>query len=621
MNEMAATLVSCLARTSGWLSLAAIVAFVLLRGLRCRSPGMHRAAWALVLLAGWAFVRGSVTIPWYERPSVARPLPPPPTSEVIEAPQSAEPLPASAAADAAPREVGAAPTDSPPQAGASGVFWPALLAGGWLLGLLAIVGYWLVGYVRFVRALPFGLPLTEEWEAEWRDSLADCGVRRSVRLCVANAAGPLTCRVWGGYRLLVPAGLWHELSSPERRAILRHELAHVRRGDLVTSLVARCLALPHWFNPFAWWAVRNFEECGEWACDDSARGREPADAPAYARVLLRLGQADRQPRFGAAIGGRRLSTRIKRILTGALPEDSTMKKSVLVGSIGLVMFIAAVEWRFGPRGAGAGEQELEGTPSQPNVGRALLERLARDAAKTYEATTASYDVGTSIMADVYVWSRRWLDAERNLARTDAEEIVAMRAHRHRMKNLFLKVNALYTTGSKGGELEKFHATKYYLAEADVWLAEARSRATGKQESVEDVRVSFEGPAGMIVTWDEKGQGEFDSERLVTPAAHDFAAGQIYRLRIGGFKDAADVKLIGTLELAASAERDVPVDIGLAEVKRIVLDNTGLTKVFYRAEDGRIGTVSAEGAKPEEHLVAEAEARGEMQAILRIGQGR
>ena len=100
-------------------------------------------------------------------------------------------------------------------------------------------------------------------------------VRRPIPLRVTDQLGPMLCRLPAGYRLIVPAWLWQRLDPSERQAILRHELAHFTRGDLWKSLAIRALALPHWFNPFAWWAVRTFDECGEWACDDVATGPEP----------------------------------------------------------------------------------------------------------------------------------------------------------------------------------------------------------------------------------------------------------------------------------------------------------------------------------------------------------
>ncbi|HEV3341975.1 MAG TPA: hypothetical protein VG125_16525, partial [Pirellulales bacterium] len=183
-----------------------------------------------------------------------------------------------------------------------------------------------------------------------------------------------------------------------------------------------------------------------------------------------------------------------------------MKKTVLVGSLGTLVLLAAVQWRLGASAAHAVDQEVEPSRGQLKVDRSVLERMSAAAAKTFEATHASYEVGTEIMSNVYVWSRRWLEAERALARTDAEEIAALEAHRARMKQLMLKIRALYMTGTKGGEMEKFNATRFYLAEADAWLGTAKNRGLDKPAPLVNVSFSFRGPDDLRVRWDEDNDG-------------------------------------------------------------------------------------------------------------------
>ncbi len=84
--------------------------------------------------------------------------------------------------------------------------------------------------------------------------------------------GPLLVWRVRGAEVLVPKSVWETLSKKQRLAILCHELAHYRRGDLWKSAIIRLMALPHWFNPLAWWIVRNLDECAEWLCDDEATG-------------------------------------------------------------------------------------------------------------------------------------------------------------------------------------------------------------------------------------------------------------------------------------------------------------------------------------------------------------
>ncbi len=74
-------------------------------------------------------------------------------------------------------------------------------------------------------------------------------------------------------------------SDEKRRAVLLHELAHVKRRDCLTHALAHLAVSLHWFNPFAWLALRRLRIEREHACDDLvlAAGERPAE---YAEVLL-----------------------------------------------------------------------------------------------------------------------------------------------------------------------------------------------------------------------------------------------------------------------------------------------------------------------------------------------
>jgi TonB family protein len=90
------------------------------------------------------------------------------------------------------------------------------------------------------------------------------GMRRPVVLMPADAAG------------------W---SEEKRRVVLLHELAHVRRGDAATHLLARVAAGLYWWNPLAWVAWREFLKESERAADDLVL-RAGARASEYAGHLL-----------------------------------------------------------------------------------------------------------------------------------------------------------------------------------------------------------------------------------------------------------------------------------------------------------------------------------------------
>jgi hypothetical protein len=106
--------------------------------------------------------------------------------------------------------------------------------------------------------------------------------------------------------------------------------------------------------------------------------------------------------------------------------------------------------------------------SHPGQANAMLAA----AEKTWEATNASYDVGTTTLANVHHWSRQLLLAERALAETNEQDLAALVEYWKRTKQTYLKIRALYNTGTRGGETENFGAASFYLAEAELWLLDA-----------------------------------------------------------------------------------------------------------------------------------------------------
>ena len=150
--------------------------------------------------------------------------------------------------------------------------WRAILVSVWVGGMFCWLAVSVLAYVRFLRRCSAALPAPESWAGPWQRLLDAHDIRRSIPMAVTDGIGPALCWTPRGYRLLVPQRIWNELTSAQRLGILRHELAHFQRGDLQKTLLVRLLALPHWFNPFAWLASRRFAECAEWACDRTAVG-------------------------------------------------------------------------------------------------------------------------------------------------------------------------------------------------------------------------------------------------------------------------------------------------------------------------------------------------------------
>ena len=74
------------------------------------------------------------------------------------------------------------------------------------------------------------------------------------------------------------------------RAVLAHELSHVRRRDPLTQLVAELARAVHWYNPLAWYAAGRLMTERERACDDEVvrMGMRAIDYADHLLALARL---------------------------------------------------------------------------------------------------------------------------------------------------------------------------------------------------------------------------------------------------------------------------------------------------------------------------------------------
>ncbi|MBA3482770.1 MAG: hypothetical protein H0T51_13240 [Pirellulales bacterium] len=304
-----------LARTTLATTAACGLAWLLLTKLRIDSPRVHRLAWTLAILQGWLLFPRTLELA----------APPTPVSRDAVA----ERLAAPSTSTLFTTEVQSSLT---PQRSRSMLDSPLLAAipiAAWLAGAVALAAGGVYRYACVLRTLPVGSPPDNPaWRTEWRRQLdaARVSSRRRIDLRMTNDLGPLLCWTPWTYLVLAPKTLWAALTSPERQSILRHELAHLQRGDLWKSLAIRVLALPQWFNPLARLAVRRFDEAGEWACDDAAAGAAGGSI-AFANSLLRAAEfASAELPGSLAASGGVLSRRIHRLVTPRFKEESKMKR-------------------------------------------------------------------------------------------------------------------------------------------------------------------------------------------------------------------------------------------------------------------------------------------------------
>ena len=94
---------------------------------------------------------------------------------------------------------------------------------------------------------------------------------------------PMNVGIWKP-TIVLPASA-NEWSQEQRRTVLYHELAHVKRKDCLLQLLIQITCVLYWFNPLVWVAAYHMKIERERACDDLVltSGVDPSN---YAETLL-----------------------------------------------------------------------------------------------------------------------------------------------------------------------------------------------------------------------------------------------------------------------------------------------------------------------------------------------
>ena len=145
---------------------------------------------------------------------------------------------------------------------------------------------------------------------------------------------------WRRPLLLVPRGLSATLATAELDAVLLHELAHVRRGDLRWNLLQRVVLALLWFHPVAWSLQASVARERERCCDALAV-RHGAQPTALACALVKLAEAGARPTLAMAMSqGGALVERVRGLLEPAQAAATPRRRAALALAISLACVFA-----------------------------------------------------------------------------------------------------------------------------------------------------------------------------------------------------------------------------------------------------------------------------------------
>ncbi len=370
------------------LSVSAVLMQGLMLVLRPSSARVRQCAWFCVLIQGIVLFHLPVPVPWYD---------PPPDDRIGSETQCVQQLSAESlsgterieeetAVSASATSVVRTTWPSQPSQVTPQHDWSMVVVALWASGIVGLIIFSGLSYLFFLRQLAQGQPGPSAWAEELRELLQQHGIVRMISLLVTRSIGPALCWAPWSYRICVPGPSWAKLAPTHRRQVLRHELAHFERSDLWRLLMVRLLALPHWFNPFAWWAVHQISQSVEWACDEAVAGRKPEEAVEFAKALVQLGVANSAAVCPARATGRSsLSIRIRRLMLLKSTEDSRMNKMLILTVAAGLVIVNLVRIELVAKEPGEGTPTLEAAPT--NSGAPEVVSLSETAPKEHWSLT------------------------------------------------------------------------------------------------------------------------------------------------------------------------------------------------------------------------------------------
>jgi len=209
----------------------------------------------------------------------------------------------------------------------------------WLAGA-SIISILVVRRIGFVRQT---IAQSASAEDHLLDVLNQCrrevGVRQDIQLRLSTGMpSPAVCGLFKP-TILIPAALGNKLSPEKLRAVLIHELAHIKRGDLWVNSAQTFLQIVYLYNPLVWLANAVLRRIREQAVDEMVLVALGTEAKSYSNTLIDIAEVAffktsiSLRLIGVVESKRALHGRIRHMLNRPIPKSSK------VGALGTIAII------------------------------------------------------------------------------------------------------------------------------------------------------------------------------------------------------------------------------------------------------------------------------------------
>jgi len=220
--------------------------------------------------------------------------------------------------------------------------WLGWCVAAWLVGVGCCAVRPLVGWAAWRRLRAGGVAVPAEVGRMVDRACRRLGVARGVRALATSGIDVPAVAGWLSPVVLVPMALVTSLPAAQLEALIVHELAHVRRGDVLVNVLQAVLETLAFYHPAVWWLSGRLRVEREHCCDDlvlAATGGRAEYGRALVAVEMLRGRGAALA-CGAADGS--LVSRIRRLVTGVDPRSSVwpLPAFAAAGLAGLVVAVS-----------------------------------------------------------------------------------------------------------------------------------------------------------------------------------------------------------------------------------------------------------------------------------------
>ena len=263
----------------------------------------------------------------------------------------------------------------------------------WSCGVVCLSFWHLAGWLLAHKLATRGTrPVAGGLLEQFRGLIIRMGIRHPVRLLQSTRVAVPIVVGWLRPVVLLPVSLVTGLPPDQVRAILAHELAHVRRHDFAVNILQSVVETCLFYHPAVWWLSRQIRVEREYCADADALS-VCEDRDVYARALVSLAEQAIVPGPALAVTGGDFSARLIRIL-GITPgrERQVHEPAWMISA---VLGLAVVGGLLGAsRLNGAGD-------SDPGAVKESIEKAAQQLAKAPGWQLQSADQSPREVAEGY----------------------------------------------------------------------------------------------------------------------------------------------------------------------------------------------------------------------------